>query len=132
RREDHADLAAEMHVRVHLAGTVDAQALPAPNGDVLAEPADERLARLFDGRAAARELLGPEIGAALRSEGGLRHLAREILEIGVARGEVRLDVDLDEHAGLAVLRHERRDDAFGRNGAGALGALGEALLEDDL
>src|SRR5690606_33064427 len=100
-------------------------------GDVLAEPADERLPRFFDG-AARGERLRAEVGGGPRLEGDVAHGLGELHEIFVAGREVRLDVDLDEHPALPVRREARHDEALRRDRAGALRALRETLLENDL
>src|SRR5690606_12244871 len=68
----------------------------------------------------------------LRLEGRGYRLVHELEEILVARGEIRLDVHLDEDAALAVRRNARRDHALARDRSSALRALGEPLLEDHL
>ena len=85
-----------------LPGPSSVDAIPAAHGDVLAELADERLARRFDGFRAARERLGAEVGAVLGLARGRDDTVHELQEVVVARREVGLDVDLDEHAALAV------------------------------
>src|SRR5205085_11001704 len=56
-----------------------------------------------------------------------RDLARERLEVFIARDEVRLAVDLEEHADAAGAVDVRDDRALGRLAAGLLGRLRETL-----
>ncbi len=131
-REEHADLAAHVHVAVHAAVAVDGETLPAAHGDVLPETADERLAVVLDAAAAAGEWLRREVRAVFGLVGRFQHLLHERAEVVVARGEVGLDVDLDHHAVACRRRRRARRLALGGHGAGALRALGQTLLEDDL
>jgi hypothetical protein len=78
------------------------------------------------------ERLGGHVLAAhpLRVGGGDVHrdLLDEVLEVVGARHEVRLAVDLDEHADAAAHVDVAADDALRRGASGALGGLGEAAL----
>src|SRR3954454_17131361 len=60
------------------------------------------------------------------------HVARELLEVVVARDEVGLAVDLDEHADLPGRVHIALDDALGRRAGAALGGLRLTLHAQDL
>ena len=65
-----------------------------------------------------------DVGADVERD--LRDHLDEALELLVARDEVGLGVDLDDDA-LGALGH-RADQAFGRDAAGLLGSLRQALL----
>src|SRR4051794_38024981 len=60
------------------------------------------------------------------------HVARELLEVVVARHEVGLAVDLHEHADLAGRVHVALDDALGRRPRAALRGLRLTLHAQDL
>ncbi len=53
--------------------------------------------------------------------------AHECLEVSVARNEVGLAVDLDEHAGLRVIGYEPADDSFVGGPTGLLGQRSQTL-----
>ena len=57
-----------------------------------------------------------------------REVADELLELVGARDEVRLAVDLDEHADAAAGVDVARDEALAGVAAGLLGGRGEAPL----
>ena len=88
--------------------------------------------RVLEGRHRALEGL-LEIGAlcdraTVLREGSGRDFLGERLEVVLARDEVRLRVDLDQHGLLAVGRALDDDHAFGGHAASLLVGLGEARL----
>ncbi len=132
RAEKDRDFTAHVDVTHDRTLAGDANALPAPNRDVFAESTDQRRPLIFDRARAAWIRQRQEVCPVLRSEGRLRHLVHEGQVVLVASGEVGLDVHLDDDAALAIAGDAGEDHPFCRNGAGALGAFGQALLENDL
>ena len=115
-----------MDVARELASTLIAH--EAAQGDLLAD----RRRRVRDERG---DLLAVDLARVERVEilrrrlsDMLRDLRLERLELLVARSEVRLAVDLDEHADLRVLRDVRCDCTLCCDAAGLLLRLGDALL----
>src|SRR4051794_9697900 len=75
-------------------------------------------------------VLGHVLGGGSRDVQG--DVAGELLEVVVARHEVRLAVDLDEHADLAGRVHVALDHALGRRSGAALRRLRLALHAEDV
>src|SRR5690606_13608397 len=131
RADEDRDLATQVNVARH-AARLHTDALPTTHGDVLTKTPHERRAIVLNRAASAGERLGTQIGTFARLFGSFDDLVHESKKILVSSSEVRLNVHLNDDRALFVGRNLRRNNALCGHLTGALGALGKALLEDDL
>jgi hypothetical protein len=101
----------------------------ARDGDVLAGLGDGRRHLLRQRRAGGDDAV--RIAAGGDGEEGADHIGDERLEVLGAGDEVRLAVDLGEHAAGGVVGEACGHEAFARGPARALGGLGDAALAED-
>ena len=129
-RHEHRDLAEAVGDEVVDISADDAvrdlKPLGAAQGHVLADRRDCMRDGIRD-RAAPRIFGGfqrLDIIALLERDMG--DVANEVLEALVARHEIGLGIDLDDHAVIAAVREPHK--ALGRDASGFLRGLGETLL----
>src|SRR5205807_184844 len=82
-------------------------------------------------RAVGRGAVGLAYRGRIRRGDLLRHVVRQRLEVRRAGDEVRLAVDLDDHADLARMVDVRLDDSLARLTSGALRYLGKPLFAEE-